>query len=225
MVSSRGIVRLAVETDVMGVMHVEVASVAAVTDRSKCAIVRFGAVQAVLGPLEGMRLTGERRCELWRLVWEPAWQTGGALSWQEAKELQLEATAGRPLTVCIGNFWRPTEVVEVVPGRSTGPEISFAYGDGCGLVYPDSTSTRGRTPFRIYCPACSRGHSRRRAEAQSLATAYARGREQIVVGYNANGSEILAWWGHCSVCSEPFAHLRRHTSRCDSCRRQHRTAS
>jgi hypothetical protein len=173
----------------------------------------------------GQHLDVERAHALWRQQWEIAWQTAGQLSWPEAKELQLEAADGRPLTVCFGHFWQPLTPAPALDYfnnvRWSGDGLLHSHGDGCGLVYPDSVSTLGRSPFRIYCPACSAKASERRQKAQSGSVAIAAGREQVVVGFD-NGEPVLGWSGECGSCRETFVAKRPDVRRCERCRRGHR---
>ena len=128
----------------------------------------------------------------------------------EAKRLQL-AAAARPLTVCFGYRARP------VPGGR--PWVS-PYGDGCGLVCPDSTGLR-RPSFRYYCPRCQARQSElaRKARARALATRYGR---FPLLAYDAQGNPVSAWWGSCSRCTDEFVHTDPRARRCERCRRGHR---
>jgi len=67
----------------------------------------------------------------------------------EAKRIQLEATGGHPLAVCIGKLFRD------------GLTHSHR-GDGCGAVFLDSTSLKP-PKYASYCPQCRELDARRRA--------------------------------------------------------------
>jgi hypothetical protein len=187
------------------------------TARRTRAVEEFRAVQEELRPLEGQRLAGRQRSELWRRQWLLAAELSEQLGWPEAKELQLEACDGRPLTVCYGHLFRST--AHAVRGST---DSTYRHGDGCGLVFLDSTSTRGRHPFACYCPGCSRRATDRNRRARSKLLAFEAGLEEVVVGYAQDGSEVLAWSGECSKCGETFISSRIDARRCDRCRRAHR---
>jgi hypothetical protein len=169
----------------------------------------FRAAQAELEPLKGTRVLGAERNRLWQAQWAIA--CSDSMTTSEAKALQLDASSA-PLTVCFGHLWTPTVRVPGPVGESMAAGTFHRHGDGCGLVYPDSTSTRGQSPFRIYCPDCSSTATRRGQSAQARAVAFASGREQIVHG------DGVAWFGHCSSCGEPFVNGRPDATRCDRCR-------
>jgi len=188
-----------------------------VTARRTCAVEELRDVQEELRPLEGKRLTGARRSELWRRQWRLAVELSEQLSWPEAKELQLEASDGRPFTICYGHFGRT--IAHAVRGSV---DLSYRHGDGCGLVFLDSTSTRGSHPFDCYCRECRRRATDRKRKARSRTLAHNASFEEVVVGYAENGSAILAWSGECSVCGETFIASRIDARRCDRCRRAHR---
>jgi hypothetical protein len=187
------------------------------TARRTCAIEEFRKVQEELRPLEGQRLTGPRRSELWRRQWRLALEASDELGWPETKELQLEASEGRPLTVCYGHFFRA-----IPHARRGSTELSYRHGDGCGLVFPDSTSTRGKHPFVYYCLECRRRATDRHRKGRSRLLAFEAGLEEVVVGYAEDGSELVAWCGECSKCGETFISSRIDARRCDRCRRAHR---
>jgi len=106
----------------------------------------LAAVQTTLAPLEGRRLSGGHRTterppapgSAWRQISRARRQAIRCLTARRshayAKRCQLEV-APRPLAIC----------------------------DECGLVFPDSASTRGPSPFRTCCDSCSPKSLRRRA--------------------------------------------------------------
>jgi hypothetical protein len=75
-------------------------------------------------------------------IWRAADQARQVIGWRpaEAKRIQLEATGGQPLAVCIGKLFRD------------GLTHSHS-GDGCGAVFLDSTSLKP-PKFVSYCPQC-----------------------------------------------------------------------
>lgn len=188
-----------------------------VTARRTCAVEAFREVQEELRPLEGERLAGARRSELWRRQWQVAVALSSQFGWPETKELQLEESDGRPLTICYGHFGR---AIAHAVQESVG--VAYRDGDGCGLVFPDSASTRGRHPFAYYCPECSQRATDRRRKAQSRLLAFDAGFEEVVVGYDESGAERVAWSGECSACGETFLASRVDARRCGRCRRGHR---
>ena len=124
------------------------------------------AVQAALAPLEGQRLSGGHRTaerapvpgSAWRQITRARRQAIRCLTAKRslafAKRCQLEVAA-RPLAIC----------------------------DECGLVFSDSTSTRGPAPFRSCCDACSpKSVARRVADGERRARMYARNLDEIAPG-------------------------------------------
>lgn len=123
----------------------------------QAASVVFSEMQALLLTLRGQHLEGAWRRELWDAQWQPILALhDGSL----AKRLQLQASDGEPLTVCFGKRARSTAVAP--PHQKQ----VYPYGDGCGLVHPDSTGLR-RPSFRYYCPRCRQQETKRQAKARS----------------------------------------------------------
>jgi predicted RNA-binding Zn-ribbon protein involved in translation (DUF1610 family) len=171
----------------------------------------FSEIQAVLLDVSGERLEGTWRRELWDAQWQPllALRDRGL-----AKRLQLDAADGHPLTVCFGKRARSTAVPP--PHHSQ----VYPYGDGCGLVYPDSVGLR-RPTFRYYCPQCGTSETGRQRNARSLAVAQLRGLEPVLT-FDENGQPTPAWAGSCTSCGEDFVTTDRRVSRCNRCRAAHR---
>jgi hypothetical protein len=172
----------------------------------------FAELQALLAGLVGERLEGSWRRELWDAHSQPLL----ALSWQRglAKRLQLQAAAGRPLTVCFGKRARS------LPLPAPHQAQVYAFGDGCGLVHPDATGLR-RPSFRYYCHDCRRRESSRQAAAVSDGVARWQGRERVLA-YDANGEPVPAWYGQCSRCPNHFTSLQAQVRRCPRCQAGHR---
>jgi hypothetical protein len=106
---------------------------------------------------------------------------------RRAKLLQLDVANGEPLTVCVG------------------------HRDGCGLVFADSASTRGRYPFRFTCDGCQSSR-RRQDRADSVSRAMA-------LDFSVDQLGVHGW---CTSCGEWFdaEDVRRRT--CDRCHDAHR---
>jgi hypothetical protein len=171
----------------------------------------FRVVQDELRLLERQYLDDADADRLWHQRWRLIWNTASALQllpaarsdprelafaletndrpwWPEAKRLQVEACGGRPLTVCYGHD-----------------------GDGCGLVYADSPTARGRYPFRIYCETCRNRTRARKQAARARARALEAGLEQVIA---SDGSGRLMWSGECVDCGKTFEHTKPHVRHC-----------
>jgi len=172
----------------------------------------FGELQALFREQEGEQLEGTWRRELWDAQAQAVFALPGQRGL--AKRLQLQASAGRPLTVCFGRRSRP------VPLDAPFDKRVFPYGDGCGLVYPDSTGLQ-RPSFRYYCERCQRRKTelKRRAVAQAVATR--EGLHSVLV-FDETGAAVSGWSGNCRSCGDEFVTTSIRVRRCERCRRGHR---
>jgi hypothetical protein len=78
-----------------------------------------------------------------------------------AKRAQIEASAGWPLTVCVGK----THVVEIHP-RPGETARTLVGPDACGVVCRDAIQLTGGRMWRSCCPSCEGKQRRRAAERQ-----------------------------------------------------------
>jgi hypothetical protein len=108
--------------------------------------------------------------------------TDGALRPGNAKRLQLEATKDSPLTVCIGELYR-----DGLAGSLRG--------DGCGVVFRDSTSI-SPPRFASYCPECRERKFARELDARRRARLH--GRQAVPL---PDGSYL--YFAKC-WCGQPF---------------------
>jgi hypothetical protein len=76
------------------------------TNRTKSVTDGFAALQSELQPLEGQRLDAAYGHELARRRFELVRRASERMTLSEVKRLQLEASDGRPLTVCDGHICR-----------------------------------------------------------------------------------------------------------------------
>lgn len=106
--------------------------------------------------------------------------TDGAVRPGNAKRLQLEATKDSPLTVCIGELYR-----DGLAGSLRG--------DGCGVVFRDSTSI---SRFASYCPKCRERKFARELDARRRARLH--GRQAVPL---PDGSYL--YFGKC-WCGQAF---------------------
>jgi hypothetical protein len=131
---------------------------------------------------------------------------------RRAKQLQLEASDGDPLTVCVGDFGAtrlPDLRITLDPrGKLEDyriPTIDWnTTGTGCGAICPDSTGLQRPAPPRKWCASCtSRSSSRSSARI----------------------SQIVQVWGprECE-CGASFTPTRPNRVRCDDCLAGHRSA-
>jgi hypothetical protein len=168
-------------------------------DRKADAIRRFGLVNAALAQVgEGTVLMPKHAR---RDVWLALESARDPFLMSVAKRLQVEATGGRPLTVCFGRR------VRRIPGMKqfVGTDLAHTpYGDGCGVVFADSTKR-----FCSYCPDCRRKPGGRLAADVLRRTVglVAKGRFPVVGG----------WRVTCSGCGVTFSTTTPQRSRCDSC--------
>jgi hypothetical protein len=169
----------------------------------------FQHLQAIFARHEGQQLDGAQRRELWDARAQPIFALTGEPGL--AKRLQLQATAGRPLTICFGNRSRQIPLLHTV---------SYQAGDGCGLVYPDSANPHAPR-FPAYCPTCRQRltHLKRKATADAIAAS--RGRHTVLI-YNPDGQPTQAWAGTCSRCPSEYLTTNPRIRRCEKCRKNHR---
>jgi hypothetical protein len=155
-------------------------------------------------------VTGYLRCEFWDAQAQPRLALPGSNG--ELKRLQLTAGNGLPLTVCFGHRAR----------RLPPPyhRFVFPYGDGYGLVHPDSTGLR-RPTFRYYCSTCRSRLKPLRRRALVYARALHAGRAPVIAG-DKSGQRIAAWSGRCRSCGDEFLDTDPNVHRCQRCRNQHR---
>jgi hypothetical protein len=124
------------------------------------------AVQRALAPLEGQCLFGSRRTN----EWPPA---PGSLRRQLAR-----AQANAVRTIAAGRSVAAAKRMQLE--RWARP---LAICDECGLVFPDSTSTRGPTPFRSCCDSCRpKSLERRAADGERRARAFEQDRQELAPG-------------------------------------------
>lgn len=118
-----------------------------------------------------------------------------------AKQIQLEATGGRPLAVCFGR--RVRRIPEM--RQFVGTDLAhMSFGDGCGVIFADSAAR-----FSRYCPDCrKKPGGRLRAEILARAIAASEGRFLLHGG----------WRLTCSGCGERFSTASPQRRRCDNCR-------
>jgi hypothetical protein len=139
-----------------------------------------------------------------RDVWGALERARAPITAAQAKRLQLQVT-DRPLTVCFGR--RVRRIPEMRQFVDT--DVAHApFGDGCGVVFADSTSSR-RPVFSRYCPGCrKKPGGRRRAEILARCIAACEGRFLLPGG----------WRLSCSACGERFFAPTPQRRRCDHCR-------
>jgi hypothetical protein len=167
------------------------------------AVVRFAAIHEMLTELgEGFVLSRVLR----RNAWDALELARDALGPVEAKRAQIEATKGRPLTVCFG-CRRHRQISEL--RQFVDAEIAWGtFGDGCGRIFADSV-TDSRPVFARYCPVCrEKSEARRRVEILARAIAASEGRFLLHGG----------WRLTCKGCGERFSTASARRRRCDNCR-------
>jgi hypothetical protein len=132
---------------------------------------------------------------------------------RRAKQLQIEASAGKPLTVCIGELGvsrLPDLRIVLDPlGRLEDyriPKIDWnRAGNGCGAICNDSTGLQRVSAPRKWCEKCSAASSSRA---------------------DRRIASIVRAWGNreCIVCGSAFTPTRRDRWRCDDCLASRRSA-
>jgi hypothetical protein len=135
--------------------------------------------------------------------------SGGTRKPGRAKQLQLEASGGRPLRPCIGKTGTIRVDGEIRIGK--------AAGDGCGVIFADSTSNRWPS-FAGYCPECrKKRHLRREQERAEQARKRGAG-----LGWRHDGRR----WFHvkCS-CGRYFFTSVPHRTSCKRCHDGHQKAA
>jgi hypothetical protein len=163
---------------------------------------RFHAIHKALIDIgEGEILPRKER----RQAREALEQARAAVSSLEAKLLQIEAAGGRPLTVCFGRRIRRIEEMM----QFVGTDIAHTpFGDGCGVVFPDSVSA-SRPIFRRYCSRCrEKPGGRIRSEILARSIAASEGRIAVAGG----------WRLSCHGCGERFFTQTPQRRRCEHCR-------
>jgi len=178
-------------------------------DRYLLAVDRFNSIQ------EFLELVGEGRAVprsfFPSILHMREWASNG-LGPGAAKRAQLED--GRPLTVCVGRTYRE----ETRDGRMRSVRVRHRlsrtlidwnqYGDGCGIVFADSTSER-RFTFASYCPVCrEKSEVRRCSDLLSRAVRFATDGRFPVPG---------GWSTICTGCRKRFVARAPRRSRCDDC--------
>jgi len=182
------------------------------------AVVRFALIQETLAAIgEGYALPRVLRPKVWDAL--QSWHalessTFGPL---EAKQAQVEAGRGRPLTICFGKRYPPArlpDLRDVLDPRGEVPEYLIPTidwgldGDGCGKVFTDSV-TASRPVFARYCFVCrEKSEDRRQGEIRARSVAAWEGRFAVAGG----------WRLGCSGCGERFVATAPQQRRCDRCR-------
>jgi hypothetical protein len=131
-----------------------------------------------------------------------------------AKRLQLEASNGQPLAVCIGRSWRnrpPLPDSATSPGRI----VFLSRGDGCGIIFRDSVSLK-RPWFHSYCPDCRKRKLDRELKGRLEAGLW--GRQSVPL---PDGSRYFI--GKCSVCGDVFKTFDVRQLRCQKHHDDHRS--
>jgi hypothetical protein len=162
------------------------------------AAARFTAIQNFLAEIgEGNVLPRLMR----RQVWTEIERAREAVSTVEAKLLQIQASEGRPLTLCFGRRMR--RILEMK--QFVGTDVAHtSFGDGCGTIFADST-----TRFSRYCPDCrKKPGGRLRGEILARCIAACEGRFLLHGG----------WRLTCRGCGERFFAPTPQRRRCDRCR-------
>jgi hypothetical protein len=188
------------------------------------AVVRFALIQETLAAIgEGYALPRVLLPKVWDALqsWhELESSTFGPL---QAKQAQVEAGRGRPLTICFGKRYPPArlpDLRDVLDPRGEVPEYLIptidwragrrkeGAGDGCGKVFTDSV-TASRPVFARYCSVCrEKSEDRRQAESRARIVATWEGRFAVAGG----------WRLACSGCGERFFATAPQQRRCDRCR-------
>jgi hypothetical protein len=148
---------------------------------------------------------------------------------RRAKELQLQAGHGEPLTVCVGEL-TPKPLPDLRDMLDPEGELeeyripTIAWntrGNGCGAICRDSVGLR-RPDLRRWCQDCNGSTTARRdAMLTSISKAYAGSPSYLAW---ADGRRVRVWPRSCSVCGDPFKTDRANRERCDSCLAGHRAA-
>jgi hypothetical protein len=124
---------------------------------------------------------------------------------RRAKQLQLEASGGDPLTVCVGDLaTRLSDLRDVLDPRGELEEYripTIYWNSGCGAICADSSSLSRR---RKWCETCRKRSSSRNGRRVS---------------------EIVRAWGprECA-CGSSFTPTRPQRVRCDRCLDGHLSA-
>jgi hypothetical protein len=178
-------------------------------------LVRF--TQEGLAPLVGSRLLGDERRRWFRAHWAGVSALRELLGQRVAKHRHVELADGAPFAICRGHSHFTFPSIWGPHGPIAGERVHPA-GAGCGLVFPDTLSGRGRYPFRFYCDDCARTSSDRSRRDRARLQAFVEGREVVVARFDEDGAHLLAWSGDCSSCGRPFLSRRPDSKRCDDCR-------
>jgi hypothetical protein len=131
-----------------------------------------------------------------------------------AKQLQLEASKGRPLAACIGRSWCKRPALPY-SATSQGRIVFFTRGDGCGIIFRDSASLK-RPQFHSYCPRCRKRKLERELKGRLKAGLW--GRQSVPL---PNGSCYFI--GNCSACKAVFKTFDVRQERCQKCHDAHRS--
>jgi predicted Zn-ribbon and HTH transcriptional regulator len=168
---------------------------------------------------------------------------------RRAKQLQLEAGHGAPLTVCVGDL-TPKPLPDRLPRSMTSrlpanvrsladlldpegelelneegdpykvPTISWnTLGSGCKLICPDSTGTR-RPGLRRWCQTCGKSSSSRlEAQLTSIQKSFGGSPSHMLW---VGGRRVRVWPRRCSSCGRTFKTDRVNQRRCGDCFAAHR---
>jgi len=164
------------------------------------AVAQFAEINTRLSLIgEGNYVPRGQRLTIWTALREAV----DRLSPLEAKRAQGEASSERPaLTFCFGHVCRVEELRQVV-------DAEIVWGDGCGIVFPDS-ATDSRPVFARYCSACGeKGRHRRRSDIVARVAGMVWS-ERVPV--------LDGWRVTCSQCGQRFFAETPQRRRCDTCR-------
>jgi hypothetical protein len=159
---------------------------------------RFAAIHKALAEV-GEKTVLPRNAR--RQVWDELERAREPVSSAEAKRLQIEASDGRPLTVCFGRRMRRIPELK----QFVDTDVAHTpFGDGRGAIFTDSLNR-----FSRYCPDCrKKPGGRLRAEILSRCIAACEGR------FFTHGG----WRLTCRGCGERFVATVPQQRRCDRCR-------
>lgn len=139
-----------------------------------------------------------------------------------AKALQMRASSGEPLTVCVGDL-RPKRLPDLRDVLDPDGEFeeykipTIAWnnrGSGCMTVCLDSTGMR-RPDFRKWCEDCaSKTTWREQAHLANIATNWKGTGSHLAW---SGGRRIRVWPRSCSSCGKPFRSAQARRRRCYDC--------
>jgi hypothetical protein len=194
----------------------------------------------------GYRVRDEKALvELWR-VQAIAFEVAAAKCLggrRRAKELQIDAARGEPLTVCVGDLAPKQLPARLPPSMAAGlppsvrtladlldpagelephkiPTIDWnIHGSGCLAICAESLGLR-RPSIRRWCVDCAKLTS---ARVEARINAIAKNFEAPSVAVVANGRRTREWVRTCG-CGKLFKTARPNRLRCDRCRAHHRSS-